>query len=265
MRFHGLRHPRDMGRDEVISQPPGHRAQSRRVNAPPSLGALLFLYQHVLGTQLPWMDELVRPVPRKRIPVVLTGTQVQAVLDHLDGQHKLFAALLYGCGLRLMEGLRLRVKDVDFDHHVIVVRDGKGGKDRVVMLPRTLVPALKDPLNQSRLLWAQDRAAQVPGVEMPHVLDAKYPRAGQTWGWHWVFAQATLSTDPRSGVQRRHHAYDQTFQRAFKHAAQAALIAQPAKPHCLRHSFATHLTTPMRCSAGARRLAWWLPTRPSTR
>jgi len=195
-----------------------------------ALSALLFLYQKVFGVTLPWMDELARPVPKKRIPVVLTRCEVQAVLGKLEGTHKLLASLLYGCGMRLMEDLRLRVKDVDFDRNVIIVRDGKGGKDRVVMLPKSIVPALQDQFLQSHTLWAHDRAQQLPGVEIPHALDAKYPKAGQTWAWHWVFAQATVSTDPRSKTVRRHHAYDQTFQRAFKLALQAALIAKPATP-----------------------------------
>ena|GEM_PF-4368862 len=130
---------------------------------------MLFLYQKVLGVDVPWMDDLARPVPKKRIPVVLTRAEVQAVLGKLDGQHKLLASLLYGCGMRLMEGLRLRVKDVDFDRKVSIVRDGKGGKDRVVMLPQSLVPALKDQFAQSHALWAQDRAdsGYVPGSKIP--------------------------------------------------------------------------------------------------
>ena len=243
IRFHALKHPRDMGRAQVEAFLTDLAVQ-RKVSVSThrqALSALLFLYERVLGVQLPWMDELARPVPKKRIPVVLTRPEVQAVLGKLDGQHKVLASLLYGCGLRLLEGLRLRVKDVEFDRKVIVVRDGKGGKDRVVMLPHSLVPALKDQFTQSRALWAQDRAQGLPGVETPHALDAKYPKAGQTWAWHWVFAQATVSTDPRSKTVRRHHAYDQTFQRAFKQAVLAALIVRPATPHTLRHSFATHL------------------------
>ena len=243
VRFHGLKHPRDMGQAEVEAFLT-YLATQRKVSVSThrqALSALLFLYQKVLGVALPWMDALARPVPKKRIPVVLTRSEVQAVLGKLEGQHKLLASLLYGCGLRLLEGLRLRVKDVDFDHNVIVVRDAKGGKDRVVMLPHSLVPALKDQFLQSHALWTQDRAQQLPGVEMPHALDAKYPKAGQTWAWHWVFAQSTVSTDPRSKLVRRHHAYDQTFQRAFKQAVQSALIVKPATPHTLRHSFATHL------------------------
>lgn len=144
--FHGLKHPHDMGQAEVQAFLTCLATQ-RKVSVSThrqALSALLFLYQKVLGTELPWMEDLARPVPQKRIPVVLTRTEVQAVLGKLDGQHKLLASLLYGCGMRLLEGLRLRVKDVDFERNVIVVRDGKGGKDRVVMLPRSLVPALKD-------------------------------------------------------------------------------------------------------------------------
>ena len=243
VRFHGLKHPRDMGQAEVEAVLT-YLAPQRKVSVSThrqALSALLFLCQKGPGVALPWMDALARPVPKKRIPVVLTRSEVQAVLGKLEGQHKLLASLLYGCGLRLLEGLRLRVKDVDFDHNVIVVRDAKGGKDRVVMLPHSLVPALKDQFLQSHALWTQDRAQQLPGVEMPHALDAKYPKAGQTWAWHWVFAQSTVSTDPRSKLVRRHHAYDQTFQRAFKQAVQSALIVKPATPHTLRHSFATHL------------------------
>jgi integron integrase len=243
IRFHGLKHPRNMGQAEVEAFLT-YLATQRKVSTSThrqALSALLFLYQKVLGVELPWMDALARPVPQKRIPVVLTRAEVQAVLDKLDGQHKLLASLLYGCGLRLLEGLRLRVKDVDFDRKLIIVRDGKGGKDRVVMLPHSLLAALRDQFTQTHALWAQDRAQNLPGVEMPHALQAKYPKAGQTWGWHWVFPQATVSTDPRSKIVRRHHAYDQTFQRAFKQAVRAALIVKPATPHTLRHSFATHL------------------------
>ena len=241
--FHGKRHPREMGQVQVEAYLT-YLAVQRKVSVAThrqALSALLFLYQKVFGIELPWMDDLARPVPKRRIPVVMTRPEVQAVLGHLQGQNKVLASLLYGCGLRLMEGLRLRVKDVDFDRKLIIVRDGKGGKDRVVMLPLSLVAALKNQFRQSHALWAQDRANKLPGVEMPHALDAKYPKAGQTWAWHWVFAQATVSTDPRSKLVRRHHAYDQTFQRAFKLAVQAALVVKPATPHTLRHCFATHL------------------------
>jgi integron integrase len=143
--------------------------------------------------------------------------------------------------MRLTEGLQLRVKDIDFDHRAVIVRAGKGGKDRVLMLPASLVPALREQLARAHALWAADQAAGQGGVEMPFALDRKYPRAGASWAWFWVFPQATLSADPRSGLIRRHHAFDQTFQRAFKRAVEKSGIAKPATPHTLRHAFATHL------------------------
>ncbi len=143
--------------------------------------------------------------------------------------------------MRITEGLRLRVKDIEFEHGTIVVREGKGGKDRAVMLPQSLVPALKAQLAKARVLWSADQAAGRGGVEMPHALERKFPRAGASWGWFWVFPQSAHSTDPRSGVVRRHHLYDQTFQRAFKRAVEQAGIYKMASPHTLRHSFATHL------------------------
>lgn len=162
------------------------------------------------------MDGLVRPNVHRRLPVVLSTDEVSAILGHLSGAHGVLAQLLYGTGMRLTEGLRLRVKDIDFDRLTLVVREGKGGKDRAVMLPQTLMPSLKEQLAHSRELWALDRAQQRNGVEMPQALEKKYPKAGMSWGWHWVFPQDQLSVDPRSGIERRHHLYDQTFQRAFK-------------------------------------------------
>jgi integron integrase len=155
--------------------------------------------------------------------------------------HRLFAELLYGTGMRLMEGLRLRVKDVDFDRRAIVVREGKGAKDRVVMLPASLAPALREQLRAAQRLWQNDREAGAAGVKMPDALERKYPRAGSSWAWFWVFPQAVRAVDPRTGTERRHHAFDQTFQRAFKRALAAAGVEKPATPHTLRHSFATHL------------------------
>ena len=159
----------------------------------------------------------------------------------MKGEHRLFARLLYGTGLRINEGLRLRVKDVDFERRAIVVREGKGGKDRVVMLPLSLVPALQAQLARAAALWRADNTSGRGGVEMPDALDRKYPRAGASWSWFWVFPQATHSVDPSTGVVRRHHMYDQTFQRAFKRALGQAATAKPATPHTLRHSFATSL------------------------
>lgn len=243
VRFHGLRHPRDMGQAEVEAFLT-MLATQRQVAASThrqALSALLFLYRQVLGQDLGWMQDIGRPAPARRLPVVLARQEVAQVLAGLAGEHLLVGQMLYGTGMRLMEGLRLRVKDVDFDHRAIVVRDGKGGKDRVVMLPDTLAAALRAQLQHVRLLWQQDRERGVDGVWMPDALAAKYPSASRSWGWHWVFPQATLSEDPRTGVRRRHHLQDQAFQRAFKRAVQLAGIVRPATPHTLRHSFATHL------------------------
>jgi integron integrase len=153
----------------------------------------------------------------------------------------LLAQLLYGTGLRISEGLQLRVKDLDFAHRTVIVREGKGGKDRALMLPQSLETPLRRQLAYAHDLWAADAAQGRAGVEMPYALDRKYPRAGASWGWFWVFPQDHHSTCPRSGVVRRHHLYDQTFQRAFKRAVEAARVVRPATPHTLRHCFATHL------------------------
>ncbi len=243
IRFHGRRHPGEMGGPEVEAFLT-HLAAERGL-APAShrqaLSAVLFLYGKVLGQQLPWMQDIGRPVPKRRLPVVLSVPEVREVLAQMTGEHLLLAQLLYGTGLRITEALQLRVKDLDFGHRAVIVREGKGAKDRVVMLPQSLVPALREQLGRVRVMWAADVEANTAGVEMPHALDRKYPRMGASWPWFWVFPQDHHSTDPRSGVVRRHHLYDQTFQRAFKRAVLAAGIEKPATPHTLRHSFATHL------------------------
>ena len=159
----------------------------------------------------------------------------------MEGVTALLARLLYGTGMRLMEGMRLRVKDVDFDRHVIIVREAKGNKDRVVMLPRSLAPALRQQMMAARKLWQADRQAQRAGVQVPDALEVKYPRLGQTWGWCWLFPSPTLSIDPRSGIERRHHLYEERLQRALKLAVPLAGIVKPVSVHTLRHSFATHL------------------------
>lgn len=237
------RHPRDLGATEVQAFL-AMLANERHVSASThnqALSALLFLYRAVLKQELPWLDQLERPKRPQRLPVILTVDEVDAVLARLDGEHALLARLLYGTGMRIMEALRLRVKDVDFAQRTLIVREGKGNKDRALMLPEALADDLRAQLACARSLWVRDRADQRPGVEMPEALARKYPRAAESWAWHWVFAQATLSIDPRSGVRRRHHLFDQTFQRAFKRAAVAARIHKPATPHSLRHAFATHL------------------------
>ncbi len=243
IRFHKLRHPAQMGSPEIEALL-SWLVNSRKISASThrqALAALLFFYGKVLGVDLPWMKEIGRPHSNKRLPVVLSKEEVSHILAAMTGEHQLLAQLLYGTGMRISEALHLRVKDVDFDHRAIVVRDGKGGKDRVVMLPDRLIPQLRVQLGAARALWMADHKAGRAGVYLPDALDRKYPRAGESWPWFWVFPQATHSTDPRSGVVRRHCLYDQTFQRAFKRALTQVQITKPATPHTLRHSFATHL------------------------
>jgi len=243
IRFHGIRHPASLGGPEVEAFLT-HLANDRGVSPSThsqALSALLFLYTKVLGHDLPWLQQIGHPRRHRRLPVVLSVDEVGRVLQGLAGEHLLVAQLLYGTGLRITEALQLRVKDLDFSQRALIVREGKGAKDRVVMLPQSLVPALQAQLGKARSIWAHDVEAGTAGVEMPHALDRKYPRMGASWPWFWVFPQAQHSIDPRSGAVRRHHLYDQTFQRAFKRAVQAAGIDKPATPHTLRHCFATHL------------------------
>ena len=243
IRFHGLRHPAEMGAPEVeafLSWLANER-QVAVATHKQALSALMFLYQRVLGLDLPWLNEIGRPKSRVRLPAVLTHAEVAHLLQAIEPPHRLMAQLLYGTGMRILEAARLRVKDVDFDRQALVVREGKGAKDRVVMLPASLAPALREQMHAARVVWSGDVRSGTAGVHMPNALDRKYPRAGASWSWFWVFPQLDLSVDPRSGVQRRHHALEQTFQRAFKRALDASGIAKPATPHTLRHSFATHL------------------------
>jgi integron integrase len=206
-----------------------------------ALSALLFLYGTVLERPLGDLKEVVRARRPQRLPVVLSRNEVQRLLDVMEGTLGLISRVLYGTGLRLMEGLRLRVKDLDFDRGQIVVREGKGDKDRVVMLPSALREPLRTHLARVRVLWESDRAVGLPGVWMPDALDRKYPEAGKEWAWMWVFPAKRLAVDPRTGIQRRHHAHETAVQRAVKTAAGLARIEKKVACHTLRHSFATHL------------------------
>ncbi len=241
--FHGKRHPKEMGALEVESFLT-HLAVKGRVSASTqnqAKSALLFLYREVLQQELDWLKNVTQAKTPQRLPVVLTISEVQAVLAHLQGSHGLLGALLYGAGLRLMEAVRLRVKDVDFSRREILVRDGKGAKDRVTMLPGSVVERLRLHLAKVKALHDDDLAAGGGAVYLPFVLARKYPNAAREWGWQYIFPSKKLSVDPRDGATRRHHIDEKGFQRAMKQAVRDAEVVKPATPHTLRHSFATHL------------------------
>jgi integron integrase len=241
--FTGKRHPREMGAVEVTGFL-SHLARDRDVAAATqnqALAAILFLYKNVLAQPLPWLDQIERAKRPARMPTVLSVAEVRRLLARMQGTKWLMASLLYGAGLRLRECLKLRVKDVDFDYRQIMVRDAKGGKDRVTMLPESVIEPLQQHLVRARSLHERDLASGHGDVELPDALARKYPKVPYEWGWKFVFPSHKLSTDPRTGVMRRHHVYENYLIRGVKEAARAARIAKHVSCHTLRHSFATHL------------------------
>ncbi len=242
--FHGKRHPKEMGKAQIEAFLTA-LAVKRNVSAATqnqALSALLFLYREVLEMPLPWLDDVVRAKRPARLPVVLTRKEVAQIRSQIeDPRLKLIYDLLYGSGLRLMEAVRLRIKDIELERGAILVRDGKGGKDRITMLPDCLVDAISTQIRQAKALHDLDLSNGYGRVWLPHALSVKYPNAATSLAWQYVFPAARMSIDPRSGNTGRHHLDEKQVQRAVKPAVKAAGINKPATPHTLRHSFATHL------------------------
>ena len=242
--FHDKRHPRDMGVTE-INQFITHLVVERKASASTqnqALSAILFLYRNLLRIEL---DEkainFIRPKKGKRVPTVLSKDEAHAIIANLTGSYKLMVQIMYGGGLRLMECLRLRVKDIDFENHRIIVYDGKGGDDRETMLPDSIVPSLREHLEQVKATHQKDLAAGFGSVYMPFGLDKKISTAHKQWIWQYVFPTSTLSTDPETGITRRHHIHETALQREIRNATKIARIPKRVTPHTFRHSFATHL------------------------
>lgn len=243
VKFHGRRHPREMGALEVEAFLT-HLAVRQHVSAATqnqALHALLFLYRQVLNVDLPWLENITRASPPKRLPIVLSRAEVRAVLAELDGVPWLVASLLYGGGLRLSEALRLRVSDLQLESAEVVVRCGKGGKDRVTVLPAVLIPPIRAHLSNLNERFDRERQRGEPGVSLPVAVTHKYPSSAKLWGWQYVFPADSLCVDPYSRGLVRHHIHERVIQRAVKSAVWKAGIAQPASCNTFRHCFATHL------------------------
>jgi len=241
--FHRVRHPKEMGEPEINAFLT-HLAVERKVSASTqnqALSALLFLYRHVIGREVGELGEVIRARKPKRLPTVMTREEVKAVLRQLSGDKRLMASLLYGAGLRLMECLRLRVQDIDFSRNEILVRDGKGAKDRITMLPQSVKGPLRDHLEKVKAIHERDLADGWGSVRMPDALDRKYPNASVEWRWQWAFPQERRWKNPQTGVQGRHHIDASLVQKAVREAVVRAGLAKRATCHTFRHSFATHL------------------------
>ena len=241
--FHGKRHPREMGATEVEEfltdlARVGNVGVSTQKQA---LNAIVFLYKLVLKLPFGVIEHLEKPKRPRRQPLVLTKEEATRIISAMEGTHQLMAKLLFGTGLRLLECLRLRVKDIDFAQNQIVVRHGKGDKDRITMLPQSLKPVIEEHLRRVKILHEGDLKAGFGRVYLPDALERKYPHADQQWGWQWVFPAKTLGVDPRSGERRRHHVHENSLQKAVHAAVRRSGLHKPASCHTLRHSFATHL------------------------
>ena len=243
IRFHGVRHPREMGAAEV-EKFLTFLAVERRVTASTqnlALSALLFLYKQVLEIELPWLDDITRASKPARLPTVFTQQEARTVIDKLPTQYTLMAELMYGAGLRVMECVRLRIKDIHIDYAQIIVRSGKGNKDRTTLLPVRSVDAIRCQIKAALLIHQQDLKNGFGAVYLPHALKRKYPNANREPAWQYLFPAANRSIDPNDRVERRHHLGEQSLQRAVKRAIRKAGIYKQASCHTFRHSFATHL------------------------